>query len=35
VDVRPDQLDAAIGALHGKEHEGKALSAEKARRRRR
>jgi ATP-dependent RNA helicase DeaD len=35
LEVKPDQLDAAVAALHGKDFEGKQLSAEKAKRRRR
>jgi len=35
LEVRPDALDAAVGALNGKEAFGKKLLAEKARRRRR
>jgi hypothetical protein len=35
LDVRPEDLEAAVAALNGKEAFGKTLSAEKARRRRR
>ena len=35
LEVKPEQLDAAIAALNGKELDGKALTAEKARKRRR
>jgi ATP-dependent RNA helicase DeaD len=35
LDVAPDALDRAVQALHGKEWSGKALTAERARRRRR
>jgi len=35
VEVKPEAVDAAVAALHGKEFEGRALTAEKARRRRR
>jgi ATP-dependent RNA helicase DeaD len=35
VEVRPDALETAVAAFHGKEFEGKQLTAEKARRRRR
>jgi ATP-dependent RNA helicase DeaD len=35
VEVKPDAIDAAVAALNGKEFEGKALAAEKAKRRRR
>jgi ATP-dependent RNA helicase DeaD len=35
VEVAPDALDGAVEALHGKDWNGKALTAEKARRRRR
>jgi ATP-dependent RNA helicase DeaD len=35
VDVKPEAVDTAVAALHGKEFEGKPLTAEKARRRRR
>jgi ATP-dependent RNA helicase DeaD len=35
LEVKPEQLDAAVAALNGKELDGKALTAEKARKRRR
>ncbi|MFL5303137.1 MAG: DEAD/DEAH box helicase [Anaeromyxobacteraceae bacterium] len=35
VEVKPDAIDSAVAALNGKEFEGKALAAEKAKRRRR
>jgi ATP-dependent RNA helicase DeaD len=35
VEVPGEQLDGAVAALHGKEHEGRTLSAERARKRRR
>jgi ATP-dependent RNA helicase DeaD len=35
VEVAPDAVDAAVQALHGKDWNGKALTAERARRRRR
>jgi len=35
LEVQPEALDAAVAGLHGKEWNGKALTAEKARRRRR
>ena len=35
LEVKPDDLDKLVVALHGKEAFGKALAAEKARRRRR
>jgi ATP-dependent RNA helicase DeaD len=35
VEVKPDAVDGAVQALNGKEYEGKALTAEKAKRRRR
>jgi len=35
LDVKPEDLDGLVSALHGKEAFGKALAAEKARRRRR
>jgi ATP-dependent RNA helicase DeaD len=35
LEVSPEQLDAAVAALNGKELDGKALTAEKARKRRR
>ncbi|HEX9287978.1 MAG TPA: DEAD/DEAH box helicase [Anaeromyxobacteraceae bacterium] len=35
VEVKPEAVDAAVAALHGKELDGRALTAEKARRRRR
>ncbi len=35
LEVDPDAVDGAVSALHGKELEGKALTAERARRRRR
>ncbi len=35
VEVAPDAADRAVQALHGKEWNGKALTAERARRRRR
>ena len=35
LEVSPEQAEAAVAALHGKEHDGKVLTAEKARKRRR
>jgi ATP-dependent RNA helicase DeaD len=35
LEVKPEVLDSAVAALNGKEFEGKALAAEKAKRRRR
>jgi ATP-dependent RNA helicase DeaD len=35
LDVAPDALESAVQALHGKDWNGKALTAERARRRRR
>ncbi len=35
LEVKPEQLDAAVAALHGREVDGKSLTAERARRRRR
>ena len=35
LDVAPEGLDGAVQALHGKDWNGKALTAERARRRRR
>jgi hypothetical protein len=35
VEVAPEAVEAVVAALHGKEVDGKAITAEKARRRRR
>jgi ATP-dependent RNA helicase DeaD len=34
LEVPPEQIEAAVSALHGKEHDGRALSAERAKKRR-